>query len=71
MECKRWTYEEIKYLLDNYGNVSVRHIAKKLNRSVNAILVKKNRLKIGKFTDNADKYITFSNISTILKIDAS
>lgn len=71
MACKRWTYKEIKYLTENYGNVSVRHIAKKLNRSINAILLKKNRLKIGKFTDNANNYITLFKLRTILKIDES
>jgi hypothetical protein len=45
MNKNHWTYEEIKYLKENWGQVSISGIAKKLNRSVLAI--KNKSYKIG------------------------
>ena len=44
---KRWTNEEIEYIRENLGNVSMSYISQKLNRTPNAIIIKATRLKIG------------------------
>ena len=45
-------------MTENWGNLSIKAIAKKLNRSENAIEVRKNRLGLGSFLENGE-YITF------------
>ena len=41
----RWSKEEEEFLCENWGNLSIKAIAKKLNRSENAIEVRiRNRL---------------------------
>lgn len=59
--AKNWTQEEIDYLAESWGRVSVTHIAEKLGRSVNAIYVMKNRLKLGRWLDSGD-YITLNQL---------
>lgn len=39
-----WTKEELVYLEDSWGTYSIKHIAKKLGRTVNAIKLKANRI---------------------------
>ncbi len=39
-----WTKEEIAYLEDSWGTYSIKSIAKKLDRTVNAIKLKANRI---------------------------
>lgn len=58
---RNWTTEE-KDLLEKYwGNKSVTTIAKKLNRSVNAINVMKNRLGLGAFLESGE-YVTMHQL---------
>ena len=54
---KSWTKEELDYLVDKWGSVSVDTICSKLNRSEYAILNKVYRLGLGRYIDNGD-YIT-------------
>ena len=54
----RWSKEEEEFLTENWGNLSIKAIAKKLNRSENAIVVRKTRLGLGSFLENGE-YITF------------
>ncbi len=63
--CKTWTKEELNYLIEHWGTTSVKVIARKLNRSPNAILVKKNRLKLGAYLDNGD-YIAYNQLLIVL-----
>lgn len=56
-----WTSEELKYLKENWGNVSVGRLAKTLNRTVDAVIVKKDRLGLGNFLDNGD-YISYNQL---------
>lgn len=42
-----WTKEELTYLQDRWGNVSIPAIAKKLGRSVSAVKLKAGRLGLG------------------------
>ena len=44
---KKWKKEEIEYLQENLGNLSINYISKILNRSQDAIIVKAARLGIG------------------------
>lgn len=59
--CRVWTQEETTYLKDNWGIVSVKTIAKTLNRSESSVLSKKDKLKLGAFLDNGD-YITLNQL---------
>ncbi len=56
-----WTQEEINYLYDHWGSLPVKKLAGRLKRSVNAVIVKKNRLGLNAFLDSGD-YITFSQL---------
>ncbi|MGL5766298.1 MAG: hypothetical protein ACRCX8_11725 [Sarcina sp.] len=53
----KWSKEEVNYLIDNWGTVSMAYICKKLNRSEYAILNKINKLGLGRYVENGD-YIT-------------
>lgn len=56
---KTWSKEEIEYLIDKYGTVSIKSIAQRLGRSENAVIVKKNKLQLGAFLEAGD-YITWN-----------
>lgn len=58
---RQWTAEEEERLEDLYGRVPIPSIAKRLNRSVNAILVKRARMGLGAFLENGD-YITLHQL---------
>lgn len=58
---RQWTVEEEEQLEDLYGRVPIPSIAKRLNRSVNAILVKRARMGLGAFLENGD-YITLHQL---------
>ena len=62
---KKWTREEEEYLLENWGTISVKSIAKKLGRSENAIVVRKNRLGLGAFLESGE-YITWNQLQIAL-----
>ena len=42
---RTWTKEEVEYLKEKWGNVSIPILAKKLNRSVNAVKLKAGEIK--------------------------
>jgi len=65
MGHKKWTKQDIEYLVDNWGYVSIGTIASNLNRSISAINIKKNKLKLGAFL-NSGEYITFNQLSIAL-----
>ena len=58
---KSWTPTETEYLSENWGRISVKTIAAKLDRSINAVIVRKNRLGLGAFLDNGD-YVTVNQL---------
>lgn len=64
-QARNWTKQEEEYLIEKWGTVSVKTIAKKLNRSENAIVVRKNRLGLGAFLENGE-YITWNQLSLAL-----
>ncbi len=61
MSNRRWTVEEIEYLTESWGKLSVATIAKKLNRTEKAIIEKKDRLKLGSFNVNSG-YISLNEL---------
>lgn len=56
-----WTQEELNYLMDSWGQVSIATIAKNLNRSKNAVQIKAVRLGLGPFLD-AGEYVTLNKL---------
>ncbi|MDF2544945.1 MAG: hypothetical protein K0S47_4663 [Herbinix sp.] len=64
---RNWTQEDYQYLKDNYGIISIPTIAKKLNRSTNAINIKARRLNLGQFLESGD-YITWNQLLIALGI---
>jgi hypothetical protein len=48
---KRWTQEEVDYLHDKWGELSLNVLCRNLNRSRNSILIKVNRLGLGAYKD--------------------
>lgn len=60
---RNWTPEEEELLCEHWGNYSVASIAKRLNRSENAIIVRVNRLGLPSFLESADDYITFHQLA--------
>ena len=61
MNGKKWTKEEIEYLKEKYGKISIGKIAKNLGRSETAVKIKRTRLGLGLFLENGD-YITFRQL---------
>ena len=64
----KWTKEEEQYLQDNWGTLSVKTLAKNLERSEYAVDVRRQRLGLGAFLDNGD-YITFNQLMLALGVD--
>lgn len=58
---RSWTEEEINYLEDKWGEISIPYMAKKLNRSVNAIKVRAQRIGLTRHIHNGE-YITFNQL---------
>ena len=52
-----YSSNELEYITDKWGEVSLEHIAKKLNRPVSGLINKLGRMQLGAFLDNGD-YIT-------------
>lgn len=62
MYNKNWTKEEENYLEEKWGIVSVPSLAKKLNRTENAIVVRAQRLGLGQFLMGGE-YVTFNQLT--------
>lgn len=60
-----WTKEEYEYLETNWGIVSMPHMCKKLGRSLNAIKLKAQRLRLGAFLEAGD-YVSFNQLCIAL-----
>lgn len=68
MGGREWTPEEILLLEDLTAKYPVKAIAKRLNRSEHAVLLKRHRLGIGGFKTNTDM-LTRSALAEILGIE--
>lgn len=62
---KTWSRQEEEYLIEKWGSLSVKTIAKNLGRSENAVLVRKNRLGCGAFLQ-CGEYITWNQLQIAL-----
>lgn len=62
---RTWTKEEVEYLKEKWGNVSIPILAKKLNRSVNAVKLKAGRLNLGPMLENG-AYVTLNQLAIAL-----
>lgn len=62
---RKWTKEDVEYLTEKWGNVSIPSIAKKLNRSVNAVKIKAGRLNLGPMLENG-VYVTLNQLAIAL-----
>lgn len=58
---RRWTQEEVSYLRDNWGMVTIQGISRKLGRTEAAILNKVQELGLGAFLEHGD-YITLHQL---------
>lgn len=65
-----WTAEEEEYLADKWGTVSIPGIAKRLNRSVNAVKVRAARLSLGPALMGGE-YISLNQLITAVTGSAS
>ena len=59
MGAKTWTKEELEFLEDKWGTVSIPHIAKILDKTVNSIKCKAYRIGLERFIDQGE-YVTFN-----------
>ena len=66
-QARNWTKEEEEYLIEKWGTVSVKTLAKTLNRSENAIIVRKGRLGLRAFLESGD-YVTWNQLMLALGI---
>lgn len=62
---RNWTAEEDEYLCESWGTVPIDSIAKNLNRSKNAILIRKGRLGLGAFLNGGD-YVSLNQLMLTL-----
>lgn len=58
---KTWKKEELLYLEEQWGNVSISSIASRLKRTENAVIVKARRLELGPALMSGD-YVTFNQL---------
>lgn len=56
-----WSDDEIKYLIDNYGNSSYEELVEKLNKTVRSIITKASRLKLKRSNKFKQEAIAIAN----------
>ena len=62
---RNWTLAEIDYMQNNWGDVSIKHIATKLKRSINSVKIKAYKVGLRRMTD-CGEYITFNQLFNII-----
>ena len=63
-----WTEEEIELMEDLWGTYTIPQIAKRLNRSVQAVKVKSSRLGLGRYV-NSSQYLTANQVANLMHVD--
>ena len=63
-----WTKEDLKYLEDKFGTSTVKTIAKHLNKSEDAIIIKAKRLGLGGITI-ASEFLNANQLANAIGID--
>ena len=66
---RHWTKEEMTYLEEKWGKISMPGLKKKLNRSQASIMCKARKMKLGRFLW-ADEYLTFNLLLKELGINS-
>lgn len=64
-KIRHWTLEEIEYLENNWGAVSIKGIARKLKRSINSIKIKAYKLGLRRMIHSAE-YITYNQLHNLI-----
>ena len=67
---RTWSNEDKSYLEEKWGTISVKGIAKKLNRTETAIVLKSQRMGLGAFL-NAGDYVTWNQLQIALGLGLS
>lgn len=67
---RKWTPGEESYLEEKWGTISIKGIAKNLNRSENAVIVRSQRMGLGAFLLSGD-YITWNQLMIALGMGLS
>lgn len=65
--CRRWTEEERNYVIENWGDVTVSYMAKKINRSEGAIVRFGEKNKLGSMYKKS--YISTIEAAEIISVD--
>ena len=60
--AKNWSKEEMEYLEEHWGMVSIPTIAQNLNRSIEGVKLKAGRLNLGRVLESGD-FITFNELT--------
>lgn len=66
---KPWTPKEYEYLEENWGRFTIPQLAKKLNRTENAVKIKIFRRGLGRAVENAN-CLNANQLSDLMKIDS-
>lgn len=66
-KARNWTQEEYDYLQEKWGTISLKAIAKNLNRSENAVKIKVFRLGLGSFLESGE-YVSFNQFLKALGV---
>lgn len=64
----KWTKEDIEYLEENFGLKSIKALARKLNRSEDAVIIKAKRIGLGGITSTTN-YINASQLADAIGAD--
>jgi hypothetical protein len=65
---RNWSQDEENYLSDKWGTVSVKSIAKYLNRTEGGVINKAERMKLGSFLGNGE-YVTWHQLLIVIGIE--
>jgi DNA-binding CsgD family transcriptional regulator len=66
---KNWSEDEIEYLMDKWGNMTITNISRKLDRSENAVLLKAHKLGLKNQVIANGTYLRPKDIADILNIE--
>lgn len=67
-QARNWSKKEEEYLIDKWGTISIPAIARKLQRTENAVTQKAQRLNLGAFLESGE-YISLNQLCKALGID--
>jgi DNA-binding CsgD family transcriptional regulator len=68
-QVKNWSGNEIEYLMDKWGNMTITNISRKLERSENAVLLKAHKLGLKNQVIANGTYLRPKDIADILNVE--